>query len=76
MAASSMSKAMISLPSGATPLEPAELNLDASNTVICVTSDGYMLAFDRDTRKVCNLLAQAGQLIKQHTLTAVRFADK
>jgi topoisomerase-4 subunit A len=38
-------KAMISLPDLAIPLEPAELNPPVSNTVICVTSDGYMLAF-------------------------------
>jgi len=38
-------KAMISLPAGAIPLAPADVDPDKSNTVICVTSDGYMLAF-------------------------------
>src|SRR5690606_36143400 len=38
-------KAMISLPSGAVPVEPAGIVPDASSTVICVTSDGYLLAF-------------------------------
>jgi len=38
-------KAMISLPAGAAPVEPVYIDPQASNTVICVTSDGYMLAF-------------------------------
>jgi topoisomerase-4 subunit A len=38
-------KAMISLPAGAVPLAPAPLDAQSSTTVVCVTSDGYMLAF-------------------------------
>ncbi len=38
-------KAMISLPAGAVPLNPAVITADVSTTVVCVTSDGYMLAF-------------------------------
>ncbi len=38
-------KAMISLPGDAQPLEPAAVDPANSNTVVCVTSDGYMLAF-------------------------------
>jgi len=38
-------KAMISLPAGAVPLAPAEIDPDTSSTVVCVSSDGYLLAF-------------------------------
>ncbi len=38
-------KAMISLPAGAVPLNPAVITAEESTTVVCVTSDGYMLAF-------------------------------
>jgi len=38
-------KAMISLPAGAAPLAPALIEPGSSSTVVCVTSDGYMLAF-------------------------------
>ncbi|HLF29998.1 MAG TPA: DNA topoisomerase IV subunit A [Xanthomonadales bacterium] len=38
-------KAIISLPPGAVPLEPALIDTVASSTVVCVSSDGYMLAF-------------------------------
>jgi topoisomerase-4 subunit A len=38
-------KAMLSLAGDALPLEPASVDPDNSNTVVCVTSDGYMLAF-------------------------------
>lgn len=38
-------KAMISLPGDALPLEPAAVDPVHSNTVVCVTSDGYLLAF-------------------------------
>ncbi len=38
-------KAVISLPKGAVPLEPACVDPEAASTVVCATSDGYMLAF-------------------------------
>jgi topoisomerase-4 subunit A len=38
-------KAVISLPKGAVPLEPACVNPETATTVVCATSDGYMLAF-------------------------------
>jgi topoisomerase-4 subunit A len=38
-------KAALSVPSGATPVMPAVYDPDASNTIICATSDGYLLAF-------------------------------
>ncbi|MDZ4731249.1 MAG: DNA topoisomerase IV subunit A [Xanthomonadales bacterium] len=38
-------KAMLSLAGNALPLEPASVDPAISNTVVCVTSDGYMLAF-------------------------------
>jgi topoisomerase-4 subunit A len=41
-------KAMISLPQTAEPLAPALINPETSSTVVCVSSDGYMLAFALD----------------------------
>ena len=38
-------KAMISLPGDSTPVEPAVITSAESDTVVCVTSDGYLLAF-------------------------------
>ncbi|MEJ8569790.1 DNA topoisomerase IV subunit A [Elongatibacter sediminis] len=38
-------KAMISLPAGAVPLEPACIDPESTSTVVCATSDGYLLAF-------------------------------
>ena len=38
-------KAMVSLPTGASPVEPAYIDSRTASSVICVTSDGYMLAF-------------------------------
>ena len=38
-------KAMISLPGDAQPVEPAAINSAGADTVACVTSDGYLLAF-------------------------------
>ena len=38
-------KAALTVPSGATPVMPAIYHPDASNTIICATSDGYLLAF-------------------------------
>jgi len=38
-------KAMISLPQSAVPLAPALIDAQASDTVVCVSSEGYMLAF-------------------------------
>ncbi len=38
-------KAMISLPTGAVPLTPALIDTQTSSTIVCVSSDGYMLAF-------------------------------
>jgi topoisomerase-4 subunit A len=38
-------KAVLTVPSGATPVMPAVYDPDASNTIICATSDGYLLAF-------------------------------
>jgi topoisomerase-4 subunit A len=38
-------KAVLSVPAGATPLMPVAFDPDASNTIICATSDGYLLAF-------------------------------
>ena len=38
-------KAMISLPGDSTPVEPVVITSDDANTVVCVTSDGYLLAF-------------------------------
>jgi topoisomerase-4 subunit A len=36
---------MISLPAGAVPLAPALIETGESDTVVCVSSSGYMLAF-------------------------------
>ncbi|MDX2418568.1 MAG: DNA topoisomerase IV subunit A [Xanthomonadales bacterium] len=38
-------KAMISLPGDSTPVEPAIITSANTDTVACVTSDGYLLAF-------------------------------
>jgi topoisomerase IV subunit A len=38
-------KAMITLPGDAEPVEPAVIASDETDTVVCVTSDGYLLAF-------------------------------
>jgi topoisomerase-4 subunit A len=38
-------KAMISLPGDSTPVEPVVITSGDANTVVCVTSDGYLLAF-------------------------------
>jgi topoisomerase-4 subunit A len=38
-------KAMITLPGDAEPVEPAIIASDDTDTVVCVTSDGYLLAF-------------------------------
>jgi topoisomerase-4 subunit A len=38
-------KAMITVPAGAVPVAPALIDPKASKTIICVTSDGYLLAF-------------------------------
>jgi topoisomerase-4 subunit A len=38
-------KALLSVPSGAVPVMPAVFDPEVSNTVICATSDGYLLAF-------------------------------
>ena len=38
-------KAMISLPGDSSPVEPAIITSDDVDTVACVTSDGYLLAF-------------------------------
>jgi topoisomerase-4 subunit A len=41
-------KAMISLPSGAEPVMPAAILSEDADTVVCVTSEGYLLAFPLD----------------------------
>jgi len=38
-------KAMISLPGDSVPVEPAIITSEEADTVVCVTSDGYLLAF-------------------------------
>ena len=38
-------KAMISLPGDSKPVQPAVISSDDVDTVVCVTSDGYLLAF-------------------------------
>jgi len=38
-------KAMISLPGDSVPVAPAVITSDDAETVVCVTSDGYLLAF-------------------------------
>ena len=38
-------KAMISLPGDSTPVAPATISSEQADTVVCVTSDGYLLAF-------------------------------
>jgi topoisomerase-4 subunit A len=38
-------KAMISLPAGSEPVSPAIIQSGDTDTIICVTSDGYLLAF-------------------------------
>ena len=38
-------KAMISLPGEAQPVAPAIITHDKVDTIVCVTSDGYLLAF-------------------------------
>ncbi len=38
-------KAMLSLPGDSKPVEPAIITSDSVDTAVCVTSDGYLLAF-------------------------------
>ena len=38
-------KAMLSLPGDSNPVEPSIVHSDAVDTAVCVTSDGYLLAF-------------------------------
>jgi topoisomerase-4 subunit A len=38
-------KIMISLPAGATPVMPVDMKPGGGQTIICATSDGYLLAF-------------------------------
>ena len=38
-------KAVLSVPSGAKPVMPMAFDPQASNTIICATSDGYLLVF-------------------------------
>jgi len=38
-------KAMLSLPGDSVPVEPAVIASENAQTVVCVTSDGYLLAF-------------------------------
>jgi len=38
-------KAMLSLPAGALPVEPAMVEAEGEATLVCATSDGYLLAF-------------------------------
>jgi len=38
-------KAMVSLPGDSSPVAPAIITSDDAETVVCVTSDGYLLAF-------------------------------
>ena len=38
-------KAMLSLPGDSNPVEPAIIHSEAVDTAVCVTSDGYLLAF-------------------------------
>ncbi len=38
-------KAMLSLPGDSIPVEPAIITSDAALTIVCVTTDGYLLAF-------------------------------
>ena len=41
-------KAILTVPAGAQPVAPALISADSGNTIICATSDGYLLAFDLD----------------------------
>jgi len=41
-------KAVLSLPGDSEPVEPAVIVSEGANTVVCVTSDGYLLAFPLD----------------------------
>jgi topoisomerase-4 subunit A len=41
-------KAVLSVPPGAIPVMPAVFEKGAGNTIICATSDGYLLAFPLD----------------------------
>ncbi len=38
-------KAVLSVPAGAAPVMPATVTAKTGNTIVCVTSDGYLLAF-------------------------------
>jgi topoisomerase-4 subunit A len=38
-------KAMLTVPKGAAPLEPAHIDHPEDATIVCATSDGYLLAF-------------------------------
>jgi topoisomerase-4 subunit A len=38
-------KAVLTVPAGSTPVMPAGFDPEADNTIICATSDGYLLAF-------------------------------
>ena len=38
-------KALLTVPSGATPVMPANVTAESGNTIVCATSDGYLLAF-------------------------------
>jgi len=41
-------KAVLSIPAGAAPVMPVVYDPDASNTIVCATSDGYLLTFPLD----------------------------
>jgi topoisomerase-4 subunit A len=41
-------KAILTVPDGAEPVMPAAFDPDASNTIVCATSGGYLLAFPLD----------------------------
>jgi topoisomerase-4 subunit A len=41
-------KAMISLPAGAQPVAPSVIRSDQSDSIICATSEGYLLVFPLD----------------------------
>ncbi len=38
-------KAVLTVPAGAKPVRPAVFDPEANNTIVCATSDGYLLAF-------------------------------
>jgi topoisomerase-4 subunit A len=78
-------KAILSVPAGAQPVAPALIHADSGNTIICATSDGYLLAFDLDDvpeltkgkgNKLINVPPKRLKAGEEHMVGMVVMADK